>query len=393
MSEARGEAEVPLAVEAGGEFEVLAIRLDTIGDVIMTTPALAAMAEGGARVTLLTSSFAMSLAPMMPYVAEFVALDAPWMKPAERHLQPSGEHLRTLDRLRRRRFDLAVVFTVSTQDPSCAAYLSYLAGAVRTAAHVRDRLYGLVTDPVPDTDGFPPARHEVDRQLDLVGSLGFPARDRRLRLTPPPPGPRVRAILERVEGTPWCLVHPGATAPSRRYPDKEWARTIDLLERFGTRVVLCGGKQDRVRCEEISSSCEREPVRADARLPLPELAALTAAAPVAATCNSAAAHIAAAVGTPVVTLYAGTNPQHTPWSGASTVLRRHTDCTWCLSSACRRARPVCIASIPPSTVAEAVMARAQGAEALPARAQDAPLPGERARTASTPGRSRPGAST
>lgn len=334
---------------------VLAIRLDTIGDVIMTTPALAAMAEGGARVTLLTSSFARALGPMMPFLDDLVALDVPWMKPAERHLEPLGGHLQVLDELRERAYDLAVVFTVSTQDPSCPAYLGYLVGARRVAAYARGRLYGLLTEPVPDPDDFPPARHEVDRHLDLVSALGFPARDRKLRLQIPPPSARVMKVLAQVSGGPWCLVHPGATAPSRRYPNAQWADLIDVLQRVGVRVVLAGGRQDRLRCEEIALRAQTAPVRADARLALPDLAALIAAAPAAVTCNSAAAHLAAAAGTPVVTLYAGTNPQHTPWTGRATVLRRHTECTWCLSSTCRHASPRCISTIPPSTVAEAVM--------------------------------------
>lgn len=332
---------------------ILAIRLDTIGDVIMTTPALAALADGGAEVTLLTSSYAASLAPMMPYLADVVALDVPWMKPAERDLRPPEAHLETLEGLRARHFDLAVVFTVCTQDPSCAAYLAYLVGVRRVAAYVRGRLYGLVTDPVADPDDFPPRRHEVERQLDLAAFVGYPARDRGLRLRAPSPDGAIRRLLSSVGQVDWCLAHPGATAPSRRYPNEEWSRVIDLLQRLGTRVVLAGGRQDRLRCEEIAALCEREPVRADARLTLSQLAALVRAAPVAITCNSAAAHLSAAVGTPVVTLYAGTNPQHTPWTGRATVLRRPTECTWCLSSACRHARPLCTA-IPPSTVVEAV---------------------------------------
>lgn len=338
---------------------VLAIRLDTIGDVIMTTSALAAMADNGARVTLLTSSFARALGPMMPFVEDLVTLDVPWMKPAERNFQPVGGHLRVLDELRERAYDLAIVFTVSTQDPACAAYLGYLVGARRVAAYERGRLYGLLTDPVPDPDEFPPSRHEVDRQLELVSALGFPSHERKLRLRIPPPSARVMRLLEAVSGGPWCLVHPGATAPSRRYPNDRWADVIDILQRVGVRVVLAGGRQDRLRCEEIALRAQTAPVRADARLALPELAALIAAAPVAATCNSAASHLAAAAGTPVVTLYAGTNPQHTPLTGRATVLRRPTECTWCLSSTCRFGAPRCISSIPPSTVAEAVL-RATG---------------------------------
>lgn len=336
---------------------VLAIRLDTIGDVVMTTPALGAIADAGARITLLTSSYSAPLGPMLPYVEHLVALDVPWMKPAERHLASSAQHLRALDHLRARQFDLAVVFTVSTQDPSCAAYLAYLLGVPRVAAHAHRKLYGLVTDAVEDPSGPADIRHEVVRQLDLVGALGFPTNRRTLRLAVPPPTPRVRGVLEQVAGGSWCVIHPGATAPSRRYPLDQWSDVIDLLHDEGVHVVLSGGRSDAARCSAIARACRRPPVRTDGQLALPETAALLRAAPVAVTCNSAAAHLAAAAGTPLVTVYAGTNAQHVPWSDKATVLRHATSCAWCLSSTCKHGTPLCTSAIKPSTIAHAALTR------------------------------------
>lgn len=336
---------------------VLAIRLDTIGDVIMTTPALGAMVDAGAEVTLLTSTYAAPLAPMLGYLDGVVTLDVPWMKPAERHLVPASAHLRVLDGLRARRFDAAVVFTVSTQNPACAAYLAYLCGVPRVVSHVGGKLYGLVTEPVEDSDAIVEPRHEVVRQLDLAAAAGFPTNRTALRLDIPPPARAVRSVLERVGGGPWCLIHPGATAPSRRYPEAQWAEVCDLLGEAGVPAVLAGGRQDRHRCAEIAALSRANPMRVDGRLTLPEFAALMKAAPVAVTCNSAASHIAAAAVTPVVTLYAGTNSQHAPWSPVATVLRHETPCAWCFSSVCPHGTPVCTASIGPETVARAALER------------------------------------
>lgn len=334
---------------------VLAIRLDTIGDVIMTTPALGALSDSGCEVTLLTSSFASGLRPMMPYLRDFVTLDVPWMKSAERHVVAPSVHLKTLEHLRGGRFDLAVVFTVSTQDPAPAAYLAYLCGIPRVAAHVNTKLYGLVSDPIADTDVSGAQRHEVQRQLELVAALGFSSHNRRLRLDIPAPSRPVRALLERLAGRPWCLLHPGASAQARRYPAEQWSDVVDLLEREGITVVLAGGRQDREQCTRIASACWQPPVRADGRFTLAEFAALVKAAPAAVTCNSAAAHLAAAADTPVVTLYAGTNSQHAPWSDTAAVLRHPTTCAWCFSSVCRYGVPECTAAVAPSTVVQATL--------------------------------------
>lgn len=336
---------------------VLAIRLDTIGDVIMSTPALGAMADAGSQITLLTSSISAPLEPMLPYLHDIVTLDVPWMKPAERHLVPAAQHMKTIEHLKAQRYDLAVVFTVSTQDPSCAAYLAYMAGIPRVAAHAHRKLYGLLTDPVPDPSGPADIRHEVVRQLELVSSLGFQVNRRSLRLHIPAPTRRVRAVLEQVAGGPWAVVHPGASAPSRRYPVEQWSRVVDLLHENGVRVVLSGGRGDGPRCSAISRGSHRPPLRTDGQFTLSESASLMEAASVAVTCNSAAAHIAAAAGTPLITVYAGTNAQHEPWSENATVLRHPTSCAWCLSSACKHGTPLCTSAINPSTVAEAALKR------------------------------------
>lgn len=335
--------------------KVLAIRLDTIGDVIMTTPALGAMADAGSQVTLLTSTVSGALEPMLPYLERVVTLDVPWMKHGQEHPVPAVSHLRVLERLRAERFDLAVVFTVWTQDPSCAAYLAYLCGIPAVAGHARGKLYGLLTRPVEDADCEGSARHEVVRQLALTSALGYPATRQSLRLDVPAPSRAVRSLLDRLGSRPWCLLHPGASAPSRRYPAREWARVADLLDQQGVRTVVAGDRHDRARCSEIAALCRREPLRAEGRFSLPEFASFMKAAPVAVTCNSAAAHVAAAAGTPVVTLYAGTNSQHTPWSDRATVLRHATPCAWCYSSVCRLGTPSCTAAVRPEMVVEAAM--------------------------------------
>lgn len=344
---------------------VLAIRLDTVGDVVMTTPALGAMVDAGSEVTLLTSTFGGALEPMLPYLSSVVTLDVPWMKHAERHGATPAAQMRMVEWLRAQHFDLAVVFTVSTQNPACAAYLAHLSGIGRVASHVQGKLYGLVTDPVDDLDAAGDSRHEVVRQLDLVHALGYQSHRSALRLDVPRPPKVVCAVLDQVAEGPWCLIHPGATAQSRRYPLQQWVRVIDLLEESGLRVVLAGGRSDRSRCAELSRRVRRRPIRTDGHLTLQEFTALVKAAPVAITCNSAASHLAAAAGTPQVTLYAGTNPQHAPWSECATVLRHHTPCAWCLSSTCPHGTPICTASIAPTSVVDAALDRLMAAAAVP----------------------------
>ena len=79
------------------------------------------------------------------------------------------------------------------------------------------------------------------------------------------------------------------------------------------------------------------------QLGLADLAALIALAPVLVTNNTGPAHVAAAVGTPVVDLYALTNPQHTPWGVPSRVLFHDVPCKFCYKSVCPERHHDCLA--------------------------------------------------
>jgi ADP-heptose:LPS heptosyltransferase len=119
-------------------------------------------------------------------------------------------------------------------------------------------------------------------------------------------------------------------------------------------------------------------------LSLAELAALLAAAPLLLAGNTGPVHLAAAVGTPVIDLYALTNPQHTPWMVESRVLNHDVPCRWCYGSICREGHHLCLRGVPPADVVDAALAlspvhpRPRQPRHPPARA-GTPAPSRRAR--------------
>ncbi|MGA8351985.1 MAG: glycosyltransferase family 9 protein, partial [Isosphaeraceae bacterium] len=72
--------------------------------------------------------------------------------------------------------------------------------------------------------------------------------------------------------------------------------------------------------------------------------------------NTGPVHVAAAVGTPVVDLYALTNPQHTPWGVPNRVLNHDVPCKYCYKSVCPEGHHHCLTLVPPEAVVEAVRA-------------------------------------
>ncbi|HSV18281.1 MAG TPA: lipopolysaccharide heptosyltransferase II [Casimicrobiaceae bacterium] len=350
---------------------VLAVRLDGMGDLLMSTPALRALKAGapGRTLTLLCSPAGACVARALPFVDDVIEYRAPWMK----HPDDAGAAAHTLalvGTLRERRFDAAVVLTVFTQSALPAALALLLAGVPLRAAYCRENPYQLLTDwqPEQDLDARTGVRHEVQRQLDLVAALGASTDDTSLAY-PVPLAARAaaQAWLARtgVAQERLLVVHPGATAPSRRYPVDALADAVaELAEVHGYAVVIAGGAEDCAAARQIHA---RVPQARDlcGALTLDELAALIEAAAVLVANNSLAAHLAAAVGTPVVDLYALTNPQHTPWGVRHRVLNHDVECRFCFKSVCPERHHRCLAAVAPSQVVDAVceLARDGGRDA------------------------------
>src|ERR1700756_5351730 len=132
---------------------ILCVRLDALGDVLMTTPALRALKQTmpGLHITLLTSPAGAEAAALIPEVDEVLTYEAPWMK-ATRPRGCSKADWAMAELLRQRRFDAAVVFTVYSQNPLPAAFLCYLADIPLRLAHCRENPYQLLTHWVKDPE-------------------------------------------------------------------------------------------------------------------------------------------------------------------------------------------------------------------------------------------------
>ncbi len=342
---------------------ILAVRLDNLGDVLMTTPALSAIRETlpEARLTMLASPSGAALARHLPAVDEVIAFEAPWVKHASASAEPTfgDAEARMLATLAERRFDAAIIFTVCTQSALPAALFCRMAGIPLRLAHSRENPYALLTDWIPDTDTVGDGmRHEVERQLALVAAVGFVPRHERLRFRFE--AEHVRRLRRRMAAAgfdsrqPYFVVHPGATAPSRRYPAARFGAAADLIVReSGCAAIYTGTRGEENLVEEARDQMSGKAISLAGQLDLGELGALIGGARVLVANNTGTVHIAAALETPVVDLYALTNPQHTPWKVRAHVLSHDVPCRNCLKSDCPVGHHDCLRKIEPQAVAEA----------------------------------------
>jgi len=344
---------------------LLAVRLDNLGDLLMTTPALLAMKHDapGVHLALLTSPAGAALAPCLPWVDETIVDEVPWMKNGADAGMADGElgrrEARLVERLAHGRFDAAVIFTVCTQSPLPAALVCRMAGIPLRLAHCRENPYGLLSHWVADhervQDGM---RHEVERQLALVRTVGWTIDDARLRLqTTAEHGARAGHRLHDAgadPARPYFVVHPGASAASRRYPAERFGAAADTIARqSGCMAVFTGDTGEAALIGEARAAMRQPSVSLAGQLGVGELAALIGGARLLLANNTGPAHIAAAMGTPVVALYALTNPQHTPWRVPSRVLNHDVPCRNCLKSVCPQGHHDCLRKVEPTAVAAA----------------------------------------
>jgi lipopolysaccharide heptosyltransferase II len=367
---------------------ILCVRLDSLGDVLMCTPAMRALRQAvpGRTLTLLGSPSGVAAQPFIPELDDAIAWEAPWMKAAGLKATAPRAHTAgpaLIAALAARAFDAAVIFTTYTQSALPAALLCQLAGIPLRLAHCRENPYDLLTDWIPDPEPATIVRHEVRRQLALVQRVGCRSAEPGLSFVPRPAdfaAARMRLAAAGIApDRPWILLHPGASAESRRYPPAHWAQVLRLLaDDPHVPLVLTGSAAEAELVDAIQFASAVPAISLAGRLSLGELGAALRLAAVAVTNNTGPAHMAAAVGTPVVDLYALTNPQHTPWHVRNRVLFHDVPCRFCYKSTCPQGHQACLTGVAPQRVAVAVRellgAARPPAPGLAAEAPDASVP-------------------
>jgi len=371
-------ADAPLAPWGDNVKRILCVRTDNLGDVLMTTPALHALraASPNRHLTLLTSPAGAAVAPLLADVDDVIRYDAPWA-----HNRPPRSHAADLAMraiLEERQFDAAVIFTVYSQNPLPASTMCYLAGIHRRLARCRENPYALLNDWVRETEPEQGVRHEVERQLSLVGAVGATAVDSRMRMQLRDiDRDTLAAILARRgidPDVPFAVLHPGASAESRRYPAERFGEAAARLVRAtGMNILVTGSMSEaplaRMLIESAGPSVRPFMHDLTDAFELGAFAALIERASVVISNNSGPVHMASALGVPVVDLYALTNPQHGPWKTPHRVLFNDVECRWCYRSICPQGHHACLRGIPSIEVANAALELIEETSQAPSRVQ------------------------
>jgi lipopolysaccharide heptosyltransferase I len=292
------------------EQSFLVVRLGSLGDLIHTLPAVAALRSGfpRARLDWVVEKKWATLVELVPVVDNVI----PWRRGV------SGS-LAGLRDLRRRKYSCTIDF----QGLYKSALLARFSGAPRRIGFSS----GFAREPGASrfyTERVTPAgKHVAEMNLSLAVAAGAPKTevlDCPLQL-PPEELPALHEMLEREKLDEYCVISPGGGWRSKCWPPERYgALCAELWRRRSIRVVVNAGPGE----EELAGSviAAAAPARPVVFLPnLQELAALVGRARVVVAADTGPLHLAAALGMRVVALFGPTDPARNGPIPRGTVLR------------------------------------------------------------------------
>ena len=284
-------------------MKILFIQLKRIGDLILTTPAIAAVREKfpEAHLTLVISSDSKALAPTIDGVNKLLVM-------------PRGfGGIKTAAAIAAGKFDYCLDFTRNDR----SSFLVLLSRArkrivsfrIKVRSKFRTRFY----------NEFVPHRmrdmHTIDYHLALLEPLGISNASRAVALNLPK---RARESAERLLGAnnvrrDFIVFHPGSARAEKFWNARRWAEVINYAaEKHNADLVITGGPSplEQTHIDDIKSKVRHNVVDLSGKTDLLALAAIIARARLLITVDSATVHLAAAAKTPQVILFGPTNPFH-----------------------------------------------------------------------------------
>lgn len=318
---------------------LLVMRLDNIGDVIMTSSALRSLKENlpQARLTLMASPGGSLVAPLLPWVDDVLTWRVLWQDLGRLEFDPAREW-RLVETLRDRQFDAVIIFTSFNQSPHPAGFLCGLAGIPLRLGESKEIGGFALTN---ELSAAPDEIHQVDRNLRLIESVGFEVRDRSLTIQIPEVAQR--SVSDRLNQFGWAatdpflLLNPWTSCRSRNYAADRFAIAArQLAEITGWKVVVTGVEKDRSHSSKLLEILGEWAIDLIGVTDLSELAALIANAQLMLSNNTSTMHIADATRTPSVILFSGTELE-SQWRSRdcrSILLRQPTVCSPCYAFTC-----------------------------------------------------------
>lgn len=326
---------------------LLIVRLGSLGDLVHTLPAVAAIRRTFPAIEIdwLVDAIHHEFLALVPIISSIVTLED----------RTAGAWLRARRQLQTRQYDVAADF----QGLVKSATLARLSGARRLIGFGREALREpaaafLYTERVPvAAQGL----HVIEKNLVLAKALGASVSG---ALEFPIASVKSTA-LDAVRGrgkSNFALINPGAAWPNKRWPPADFGRVArHLRDRHQLASIVMWGPGEEDLAKAVVDASDGAASAAPPTT-LTDLVALAREARLFVSGDTGPTHIAAAVGTPVVALFGPTDPtRNGPWSEADRTLSRYDACDCHYERRCRRTTGWCLGTIASDDVCAAIDAR------------------------------------
>ena len=327
----------PTAISQKNNFKrILIVRTDRIGDVLLSTPVIKAMRDSypDAYISMLVSPYAKDIVEGNPYLDEAIIYDK------------DGKHkswwrsLKFASNLKKKRFDLSLILHPTNR----AHLITFFAGITKRIGY--DRKLGLLlTDKIKHSKQLG-EKHELEYNLDLLRYLGIEPKDKGLFMPIRPESEQWAQELFRQEGIKnsdkLLAIHPGASCPSKVWPNERFAELADgLAQRYGFRVAVVAGPKDIALAQNVIKHMRNPAINLAGRISVSQLASVLKRCQLFISNDSGPVHIASAIGTPVISIFGrsqkGLSPKRWgPLGEKDRIAHKVVGCVECLAHNCVR---------------------------------------------------------
>lgn len=292
--------------------KILIIKLCCIGDILFTTPSIRALRKGfpEAHLAYLVGSWSKEIIEDNPNLDEIIVYDSP--QHSSIRWRSYIRTLKCLQKLRRGKFDLVVIF----HRTPFSSFFAFLAGIPYRIGFDYAGRGRFLTQRVL----FDSGKHEVDRYLDVVYSLGIKSAGKATEMKVMPEEKSyawnilrdngVKAEDEVIGVLAGGGKNPGASMLTKRWSPQKFSQLADrMIEKYKVKIVFIGGSGDEDVVKEVMSGMRNNSINLVGRTNFKQLAAVLKRCELFIGGDSGPLHIAAAVGTPTIGIFGPSDPK------------------------------------------------------------------------------------
>jgi len=317
------------------EFKrILIVRTDRIGDVLLSTPVIRVLRDTypDAYIAMMVTPYAKDIVDGNPYLDEVIIYDK------------DGKHkswrrsIKFALNLRKKRFELALILHPTNR----VHPITFFAGIPRRIGY--DRKFGfLLTDRIKHTKQLG-SKHELEYNLDLVRCLGIEPKDKNIFMPIKQESEKWADEFIRQKGIKesdkLLAIHPGASCPSKIWPNERFAEVADrLVGKYGFKVLIVAGPKDIALVQNVAKHMRNPIINLGGKTSISQLASILKRCQLFISNDSGPVHIASAVDVPVISIFGrnqkGLSPNRWgPVGKRDKILHKEVGCIECLAHNC-----------------------------------------------------------